>query len=54
MAYPKPRTSKDCDKDDDKDDRYKSNSPTTPVPPDLAGDFEWTILNLKNGSYKIF
>lgn len=50
VAYPKSSKSKD----DDKDDRYKSSTPSTPVPPDLAGDFEWTILNLKNGSYKIF
>ncbi len=50
VAYPKSSYSKD----DDKDDKYRSSTPSTPVPPDLAGDFEWTILNLKNGSYKIF
>lgn len=33
---------------------YYKNSKTPGWTPDLDGDFEWILLNIRNGSYKIF
>lgn len=33
---------------------YYKSSRTPGWTPDLDGDFEWTLINLKNGSYKVF
>jgi hypothetical protein len=33
---------------------FYKNSRTPGWTPELDGDFEWWLLNLKNGSYKVF
>ena len=52
MAYPVPRPPKGRHHDD-REASDASKKPAT-APSDLDGDFEWTLINLKNGSYKVF
>lgn len=52
VAYPVPRPPKRHDLDD-RDSTDSAKKPRN-APSDLDGDFEWTLINLKNGSYKVF
>lgn len=50
LAYPVPRKTR---RGHDHHGSDASKKPAS-VPSDLDGDFEWTLINLKNGSYKVF
>lgn len=52
VAYPVPRPPKGHHHDD-RDSSETAKKPGI-APSDLDGDFEWTLINLKNGSYKVF